>query len=376
MRAVWILPLLLAVGLAQTREGNYWVQMTSGTIPVASSGRLRVSSQGAIEARGTAGGEINYSLKKRVRAQTEAEARRLLSEFRVRAERKGDWTWLVVTHPERGAASSELKLQAPRGLRHSVLETRAGAVSAYDLDGRVEVETGGGQVRLDQIASNVTVRTGGGGVRFGRIGGSLRCLSGGGPIHADHVGGEAFLESAGGEIVVVEAGGPVVTSNAGGNIRVERAASNVTARTIEGLIDILWAGGLVRAETGAGSVKVAAATRGAQVETSAGTIQLRGVSGPLRVSTASGSILAELMSGNLLEDSVLNAGSGDITVSIPSNFAVTLQVHRQSATGGIVSEFPALRLAGKGVLEGALNGGGPLLKISTAGGKVYLRRQE
>ena len=386
MKAAWILPVVVAAGLGQTtssitREGNYWVQSASGAAPVSPSGRLRVSCQGPLAVRGSATDRITYSLKKRVKARTEAEARRLLDGFRIDAKKKDDWTWVIVTNPGGVPAWCELELKAPRGLSHSILETGAGAVEAYDLDGSVSVETGGGRIRMDRIGHHVVIRTGGGEIKLGRIGGSLRCLSGGGSIHAGYIGGEAYFETAGGEINIGEAAGPVRTSaGAGGNIHIGHAASSVTASTAGGLIDVLHAGGLVTAESAAGCIKIASG-KGAQAETAAGTIQLLGVSGALNASTALGSILAELVPGGRLEDSSLFAGGGDVTVYIPSNVAVTIQALNQSSGGAsrIVSEFPEIRMTREGmrpaVAEGALNGGGPLLKVSTRGGMIYLRRR-
>jgi hypothetical protein len=104
-------------------------------------------------------------------------------------------------------------------------------------------------------------------------------------------------------------------------------------------------------------------------------------SGPLRIQTAMGSILAELLSGAHLENSSLVAGSGDITVLIPSNLALSVLARNES--GGsprILSDFSEVRAKGVGpgrpplVYEGAINGGGPLLTIDTAGGIIYVRK--
>src|SRR5262249_39845392 len=105
-------------------------------------------------------------------------------------------------------------------------------------------------------------------------------------------------------------------------------------------------------------------------------------SGPLRVSTAAGSILAELFPGMPMEDSSLVAGSGDITVLIPSKLAVSVMAASQ--TGGarrIVSDFSEVRVRSAGMFqapmlaEGSINGGGPMLNLSAASGVIYLRKK-
>jgi hypothetical protein len=103
----------------------------------------------------------------------------------------------------------------------------------------------------------------------------------------------------------------------------------------------------------------------------------------LNASTAMGSILAELLSGTRIEDSVLSTNAGDITVLLSSNIPITVQASNQTAGNGrrIVSDFPEIRIRNAGatiplIAEGALNGGGPVLRIFASGGTIYLRRQK
>ena len=106
--------------------------------------------------------------------------------------------------------------------------------------------------------------------------------------------------------------------------------------------------------------------------------------GACRASTAQGSILAELLSGNHILDSTLSTNAGDITVFISSNLPLTVMARNQSAGAAsrIISEFPEIRVKGGQpgyspvLAEGALNGGGPVLRINVIGGTIYLRRQK
>ncbi len=137
------------------------------------------------------------------------------------------------------------------------------------------------------------------------------------------------------------------------------------------------------AESSAGGIQVNAAN-GVRCESSAGTIRLRNVGGTLRASTAVGSILAELLSGNRIQDSTLSTNAGDITVFIASNIPLTVLARNESggAMGRIISDFKEIRVnpasqsgASPVLAEGALNGGGPVLRINVIGGTIYLRRQ-
>ena len=93
-----------------------------------------------------------------------------------------------------------------------------------------------------------------------------------------------------------------------------------------------------------------------------------------------GSIIARFQTQPVAE-SFLSTGAGDITVWIPSNLKITLRA-RNASYGGprrIVSDFAdiTVKLAGTAtVAEGALNGGGPLVRIAGTGGMIYIRREE
>ena len=135
-------------------------------------------------------------------------------------------------------------------------------------------------------------------------------------------------------------------------------------------------------ESSGGGIQVSAA-RGVRCESVGGGIRLIDVSGELKVSTAIGSILAQLL--RTIENSYLSTGSGDITVLIPSNMAVTVQAHNDSPGrfGRIISEFPEVHVqtgaassGGRIVAAGAINGGGPLLTIAAADGTIFLRRHK
>lgn len=362
------------------REGPDWVQYAGGSVAAAAS-RLKIISPGPIIARGDSA-DIRYSIKRRVRAASEPEARGLLGGFGLKSRTSGEWQILWVTVPPRGAGAPELTLRVPRSLKECVIGAHGGAIEAYDIDGAVEAQTLAGGITLDRIGGAVRAQTGGGEIRLGRTGGPARCVSGGGSIHVERTGGEAVLETAGGEIVVREAGGPVRASTAG-NIYIGRAAASVTAHAAGGLIEVERSGGAVIAETSGGSIQVGAA-RGVRAESAAGAIRLRGVTGSLRASAALGSILADLVSGGRLEDSFLGTGAGDITVLIPSNLAVTVRARSEAGSRGrIISEFPEIRMTSAAgdvlqpmVAEGALNGGGPLLTVSVARGSIFLRRQK
>ncbi len=383
-RIAWLAPACAVALLAQdrsgiAREGKYWVDTVTGTLQVEQS--LQVTSNSAITVQGSADARVTYTLKRRAKAGSESDARALLDRIAIKPATHGGWTVVQVILPDQGRTSAELKLQVPRRLREVALATGGGAVKGLDLDGTFRADTGGGAVEVDRVLGAVTVRTGGGAVRVGSIGGRLECASGGGAITAESLGGESNIQTGGGEIVVREAKGPVHARTGGGSIRVERALQGVQVAAGAGLIDVAEAGGPVVAETGSGSIKIRSASN-VRCESGAGTIRIQAVSGGLHAATKAGSIVAELAGAGRFQDSALTTSMGDITVLIPSKLAVTIEaVNATPGSHRIVSDFPEVRPRSeqgneRSSASGAINGGGPVLRLTATGGTIYVRHQQ
>ncbi len=362
---------------AITREGGYWVRTIQGSMDAGD--KLRVETTGNVTLRGTAVAQSSYSLTIRVRAGDAREAEALLGRFNVKTGTEGGWAYLKVTPPRLASSGLELTVTGPRTMREIFAETRGGNVQASDWDGDFEAHSGGGQISVDRIRGRGELRTAGGDIQVGNVSGPLRCLSGGGGIRVQNAGAAAWLETAGGEIVVHQAAGAIQASTGGGNIRIERAASTVMARTAGGLIQVQQADGPVTAESSGGAIQVNSA-KGVRCESAGGAIRLRNVAGAVHAFANSGSIMAELGSPSMA-DSILSTNAGDITVLIPSNLALTVEaINESGGSGRIDSDFPQIRPragslpGGPLIAEGALNGGGPMLRVNVVGGTIYLRR--
>jgi hypothetical protein len=94
--------------------------------------------------------------------------------------------------------------------------------------------------------------------------------------------------------------------------------------------------------------------------------------------------LAQLIAGRPFADSLLSTNAGDITVFIPSNLALTIQATNETGgVGRIISDFAQVPVQtgsqpgmGAATAQGALNGGGPVLRVNVVGGTIYLRREK
>src|SRR6266478_5373811 len=261
----------------------------------------------------------------------------------------------------------------------------------------VEVKTEAGDIETGDIGGIATLTTQGGNIRAGRIGvgigkvqnvaGDLRAFTAGGHINAGNIVGDASLRSGGGHIRAGQIGGRADLQTDGGNITVVQAGSLVSVRTGGGQIDFGEVRGSVRAQTGGGGIRIMYVSGPMEVESSAGSICLTRVAGTVRAATAGGTITAWINPDapsaggtvHLPGLSQLTSGNGDIVVFLPRNLAADIDAVVESGGGRRIEADPALALQiqerGNGPVHamGALNGGGPPLKLRTTAGKIRLQ---
>ena len=99
-----------------------------------------------------------------------------------------------------------------------------------------------------------------------------------------------------------------------------------------------------------------------------GSIELSGVRGGVRASTGSGSLTVR---GEQTSDWRLSTSSGSVTVELDGTPAFDLD-----ASGGRIDTAFPVSVTGRmsrRELRGAVNGGGPLLRIHTSSGRISLR---
>jgi DUF4097 and DUF4098 domain-containing protein YvlB len=351
------------------RDGDTlrWKLTVTGSLPAQPI--VRVAAFGSISIRGKHTREIRYSVSQEVTATSEVQVRRLAEFYRVQT-RNGQ---LVFLQP--GAVTIEM----PRSTALLTVSSNAGTIDAADIEGSLRADANAGRIVLDRIGGNVEIHSNGGAASLGTIGGLVRCYSGGGSIRAIRINGKAYFETDGGDIQLGQVLGAVTALTAAGGIRIDQAGAGVFADTLGGPIAVLRAMGMVVANSAGGPIDIGDATS-VQCQNGGGTIRLTNVSGALRAATDHGSIIAAILAGRPLEDSYLSTGAGDITVFIPSNMGVTVDAETSGAPGSspILSEFSGLRVNARRssvVASGKINGGGPLLRLTVAGGRIEIKRK-
>lgn len=358
-----------------------WTRIQSGGRQVNVNGDLYVDSWGGrVEVRGVPGDRVEYTLTRTaiVRPGDVKAARQILA---------GQGIVLAASLntarvSSQGTYPGTLELRVPRQMHLVKVSSAYGTVSVSDLDGQLEMYArAGGNLNADGVRGTVTANTAGGAIHLGNIGGAVECYTGADSISIDHSGGAVNCRTAGGEIHLGDASGTVRLFSGGGNIFVGHAGGQVEAHADQGSIQVVQAGGPVIADNAkGGSIQVGSAM-GVRALSAGGMVRVNGDMGPINVETTVGNILAELLTGAALNQSLLAAASGDITVRIPSSLRVTIMaVNGAGGRPRVFSDFSEVPAQGfafwrsGGVVQGAINGGGPVLKIDDSRGVIQLVR--
>jgi hypothetical protein len=368
------------------REGSNWIQETTGSLSAAKNLRVKVDS-GSVRVQGGSQAEITYVIHRRSNTPSEEQARREFESYKISAAVKGDTAWITSESEGRKnhKSSADFVINVPRNLDSAKIETGGGNVDTTGIAGRVELASGGGNVHVDDIGGEVTSETGGGGIEVGNVGGGVNLQTGGGNMTVASAKGEIKAESGGGNIVVRAGMQGAVLRTGGGSIRVEKCGGAVKATTGGGSVEIGEIGGPAELETGGGSIRLASAKGRVRAQTGGGSIEVDGATS-VDADTGAGGITAKLFSSAGAgghEDSSLETGTGDITVYLANDLAISVRAEIESGFGHTIhSDFAEIHVSTEGeqygpktvTAEGQLNGGGPVLKVRTNLGNVNFRR--
>jgi DUF4097 and DUF4098 domain-containing protein YvlB len=381
-----LVALLATVCVAQQssiqKQGNYWTNVVNGSIAGARNLHIKVEV-GTVRVQGGSQG-IGYVIRNKSYEGSEDRARKQFDSYKISSYVRGDTAW-IVGEWEAGRPhkfSSDVTVTVPRDMDLVKIETEGGEIVTTGISGRLEAESGGGTIHLDDIGGAINAETGGGGIDVGNVGGELNVRTGGGSIHIGSAKGKVVAESGGGNVMLVSGAQGASLQTGGGSIHVDKCTGQVKAETGGGSIELGEVGGGASMETGGGSLKLTSATGMVRAQTGGGSIELFGVPSA-HVETGAGTITAKFIASSSASDSQLETGAGDITVYLAPSMHVTLRASIEAASGHrISSDFPDFKVTSEGgqwepkliSAEGSLNGGGPVLKIRTTMGNIYIRR--
>jgi len=388
VRLVGVLALLASLAAAQerniSREGETWGQQITGSLTGVKNLRVKVD-MGSVRVRGGQQQDINYVVHANFKTSSEQDARRQFDQYKITAYVKGDTAWIVGDWQggrQPRHFSGEFSINVPREMALVKLETEGGNVDTSGIAGRVEAESGGGSMRLDDIGGGVSAETGGGSIDVGTVSGDLGLHTGGGSISIRHANGKIIAETGGGGIRIDSGSQGATVETGGGSIEVRQCAGKVKVSTGGGSVDLSDVGGPAEIETGGGSIKLTSAKGHVHAETGGGGIELYGVPSASAETGAGGITVKLVNTGGERHDSDLETAAGDITVYVASDVAINLRASVDMGNGHrITSDFPEIHVSSEGdqwsktlTADGALNGGGPTVKVHTSSGDICIRK--
>ena len=406
-----LLTLLLSVAPVWSGENTppHLSAERSGTIPTSEGLTLHVTTDlGSVNIQKQPPGSpraIHYS----VHIETDAReplATKLLQNYALAATSNASGVTIAGAIPQQHVRARRKQQQAQFWVKFLVsvpvdynveVSTGAGDIETSDLGGRVVLETDGGNITTGRIGFDrpaamighpmAKIETQGGHISVEDVFGDFDAYTAGGHIRAGNIAGNAKLRTGGGHIRAGKIQGVAQLETEGGNITVGEAGTLVTVRTGGGQIDFGEVHGSVHAQNGGGGIRMMYVAGPLEVVTSGGSICLTKVTNTVRAATGDGTITAWIAPDSndprqtvrLPGPSQLASETGDIVLYLPRNIAATIDatvdrggVHRIEADPSLLLNTRA-RPDGVVHAMGRLNGGGAVLRLHTATGKIRLQ---
>lgn len=321
------------------------------TFPVAANGKLTIDADlGGIDVQSTEDDTLSIRIRRAAQLKEDRRAGEVLNNFDVQiAHETAD---VKIDAKFKGSPKQWQKMQKRLDIQFDIVVPKH-----YTLD----LKTTGEDVSVANIVGDVNVQTADGGLRFQDIIGRIDGVTSGGNIDLKAFTGDAVLQTSGGNIGLAAGFGDVKAKTSGGNVQ----AIHVV--------------GAVNGQTSGGNVTLRECKGGADLKTAGGSIEVEN-DGPVLAKTSGGSIRCLLQKVSTRENLLLDLETmgGSINVSLVPDIAATVKA--TVLGGSVTTEFPVTVEASGTVkpdqLQGAINGGGPLLKLRSVGGNIILRKTD
>jgi hypothetical protein len=357
----------------------------TGSVVARDGQRLHlVTDLGNIIIKTQNSGKIDYKVRLEADA-SQKDAKQLLKNFIVTANTTPEGVYIRGQSLARHASGRlwvTVEVSVPRNFNLDVL-TGGGNIETEDIIGFATLATSGGNIVMGNVGGAAHLSTDGGHITVKNVAGALGASTGGGHITTGAIAGSAILHTDGGHIRVSSVEGAAHVSTGGGNVSVQHSGSELVAETVGGQIEVGESAGLVQAKTGGGGIRVVRVSGPTNLETSGGSIYLTEVDSPVKASTGAGAITAWFVApGKMPGKCELQSGEGDIVVYIPRQLPVTIDAQVQSGDEHHVIFDPAFlaKISREGAAngdewirtEGALNGGGEVIRLRTVAGNIHV----
>jgi len=355
----------------------------SGVIATHDGERLHfVTDLGNVILHTQDNGKIDYHVHLET-DPAQKDARELLRSFHAAATAAPDgvsWRGRSMGRRSSGRLWVTIYINVPKNYNVDI-STGGGNIEADDINGHETLSTAGGNIAAGNVGGPAHLETGGGHISVKNVSGALTANTGGGHITTGSVGGNAMLHTSGGHIRAGSVQGVAHLDTGGGNITLEHSGMELVAETAGGQIKVGEASGLVRAKTGGGGIRVVRLSGPTRLESVGGSIYLTQVDSAVKASSSTGGITAWFVAPAKQHGACeLQSDNGDIVVYLPRELPVTIDAQIQLGDDHRVMFDPAFPLkvsyddSAKGArtvhAEGALNGGGEVLRLRTVSGNI------
>jgi DUF4097 and DUF4098 domain-containing protein YvlB len=176
--------------------------------------------------------------------------------------------------------------------------------------------------------------------------------------------------------VLVPRGAQVRVGTGNGAVRVEQVGGEVSASTGNGRVSVLNTDGAVRVSTGNGDVEVREVKGAVRVSTGNGRVTVTTAQGPVEARSGNGDIDVRMTAVRASEDMTFSTGSGDVRVTLPSNYNGELEA--TTGNGSISSDFD-LKVEGRMSprrVHATIGSGGARLRLATGNGGLEVRKAQ
>ncbi len=196
------------------------------------------------------------------------------------------------------------------------------------------------------------------------------------PVQVDFIvsvpaGYATVLRTSGGGITLGDLNGRVDARTSGGSIKLGKIGADIDAHTSGGHVTLDNAKGEVKLGTSGGNITVGRVEGPANLSTSGGSIRIDSVTGSLKAHTSGGNIRAAV-AGALTSDCSLSTSGGSVRVAVDK--AAAFRLDASTSGGSVDAEGLTITLErssrDRSRLAGAVNGGGPVLKLRSSGGGI------
>ena len=319
------------------------------TFPVAAGGKLTIDADcGEIDIQSTEEDTVSVRIQRAAQIKANRRAAEILKNLDVQIAHEASDVKIEAKFT--GNAKRWQKRKNDLDVQFDIRVPRH-----YNLD----LQTASDDISVVNVTGDVNVETFNAGLRLQEITGRIDAVTSVGNIDLKGFNGDAVLQTKGGNITLAAGFGDVKAKTSGGNVQ----AVHVT--------------GAVNGQTSGGNVTLRECKGGADLKTAGGSIEVEN-DGPVLAKTSGGSIRCQLQKASISEDLLLDLKTmgGSINASLVPDIAATVKA--TVLGGSVTTEFPVTVEASGTVkpdqLHGAINGGGPLLKLRAVGGNIILRK--